>query len=91
MTGSGGTTPCGFRLHDLRLFTRTTSKPSHRPRCSYWRKVHFLSDCGDRGPGTQIGNVDLVYEAVGHSHFALEVLKVLGINGIFVLTGIRRG
>lgn len=36
----------------------------------------------------QIGNVDLVYEAVGHSHFALEVLKVLGINGIYVLTGV---
>jgi len=40
------------------------------------------------GLAAQIGNVDLVYEAVGHSHFALEVLKVLGINGIFVLTGV---
>jgi threonine dehydrogenase-like Zn-dependent dehydrogenase len=36
----------------------------------------------------QIGNIDLVYEAVGHSHFALEVLGILGINGIFVLTGV---
>ena len=36
----------------------------------------------------QIGNIDLVYEAVGHSHFALQVLRVLGINGIFVLTGV---
>jgi glucose 1-dehydrogenase len=36
----------------------------------------------------QIGNIDLVYEAVGHSHFALEVLQVLGINGTFVLTGV---
>ncbi len=36
----------------------------------------------------QIGNIDLVYEAVGHSHFAFQVLKVLGINGIFVLTGV---
>lgn len=36
----------------------------------------------------QIGNVDVVYEAVGHSHFALEVLRVLGINGIYVLTGV---
>lgn len=35
-----------------------------------------------------IGNADLVYEAVGHSHFALEALKVLGTNGIFVLTGV---
>ena len=36
----------------------------------------------------EIGNIDLVYEAVGHSHFALEVLQALGTNGIFVLTGI---
>jgi len=36
----------------------------------------------------QMGNIDLTYEAVGHSHFALEALQVLGINGIFVLTGV---
>jgi glucose 1-dehydrogenase len=36
----------------------------------------------------QAGNIDLVYEAVGHSHFALEALPRLGINGIFVLTGV---
>jgi glucose 1-dehydrogenase len=36
----------------------------------------------------QMGNIDLIYEAVGHSHFALEALQVLGTNGIFVLTGV---
>jgi glucose 1-dehydrogenase len=36
----------------------------------------------------QMGNIDLVYEAVGHSHFALQALQVLGANGIFVLTGV---
>jgi len=36
----------------------------------------------------KIGNVDLVYEAVGHSHFALQAVRVLGTNGIFVLTGV---
>ena len=36
----------------------------------------------------QIGNIDLVYEAVGHSHFALQALQVPGTNGIFVLTGV---
>jgi glucose 1-dehydrogenase len=35
-----------------------------------------------------IGNIDLIYEAVGQSHFALEALQVLGTNGIFVLTGV---
>ena len=36
----------------------------------------------------RIGNIDLVYEAVGHSHFALQALHVLGTNGIFVVTGV---
>jgi threonine dehydrogenase-like Zn-dependent dehydrogenase len=36
----------------------------------------------------KIGNIDLIYEAVGHSHFALAALRVLGTNGIFVLTGV---
>jgi glucose 1-dehydrogenase len=34
------------------------------------------------------GNIDVIYEAVGHSHFALEALQVLGTNGIYVLTGV---
>jgi threonine dehydrogenase-like Zn-dependent dehydrogenase len=36
----------------------------------------------------QIGNIDLIYEAVGHSHFALEALQHLGQNGIYILTGV---
>jgi glucose 1-dehydrogenase len=40
------------------------------------------------GLAERMGNIDLIYEAVGHSHFALEALKVLGTNGIFVLTGV---
>ncbi len=40
-----------------------------------------------------IGNIDLVYEAVGASSLAFEVMQVLGTNGIFVFTGVpgRRG
>jgi glucose 1-dehydrogenase len=36
----------------------------------------------------QVGNVDVVYEAAGQSHFALQAVRVLGTNGIFVLTGV---
>jgi threonine dehydrogenase-like Zn-dependent dehydrogenase len=36
----------------------------------------------------QIGNIDVIYEAVGHSHFALQALRVLGTNGLYVLTGV---
>jgi threonine dehydrogenase-like Zn-dependent dehydrogenase len=36
----------------------------------------------------QVGPIDLVYEAAGHSLLALEVLHALGPNGIYVLTGV---
>ena len=36
----------------------------------------------------RIGNIDLVYEAVGVAKISFEVMKVLGTNGIFVFTGI---
>lgn len=36
----------------------------------------------------RVGNIDLVYEAVGAARISFQVLKVLGTNGIFVFTGI---
>jgi threonine dehydrogenase-like Zn-dependent dehydrogenase len=41
----------------------------------------------------QVGQIDLVYEAVGASQIAFDVLRVLGTNGIFVFTGVpaRKG
>jgi glucose 1-dehydrogenase len=36
----------------------------------------------------EMGNIDLIYEAVGHSDFALAALRVLGQNGFFILTGV---
>lgn len=40
-----------------------------------------------------VGPIDLVYEAVGASQLAFDVLRVLGTNGIFVFTGVpaRKG
>lgn len=35
-----------------------------------------------------IGNIDLVYEAVGASSLAFEVLRVLGTNSVFIFTGV---
>jgi threonine dehydrogenase-like Zn-dependent dehydrogenase len=35
-----------------------------------------------------IGGIDVVYEAVGASRLAFDVLRVLGANGIFVFTGV---
>ncbi len=36
----------------------------------------------------EVGNIDLVYEGVGLSKISYDVMKVLGMNGIFVFTGI---
>jgi glucose 1-dehydrogenase len=36
----------------------------------------------------RVGNIDLVYEAVGVSSISYRVLSILGLNGIFVFTGI---
>ncbi|MEQ1858572.1 MAG: glucose 1-dehydrogenase [Chthoniobacteraceae bacterium] len=34
------------------------------------------------------GNIDLVYEAVGEGNVTFEVMRELGINGVFIMTGI---
>jgi len=36
----------------------------------------------------RIGNIDLVYEAVGTAKISYDVLRVLGLNGVYVFTGI---
>lgn len=36
----------------------------------------------------EVGQIDLVYEAVGASRVAFDVMRVLGTNGIFVFTGV---
>jgi threonine dehydrogenase-like Zn-dependent dehydrogenase len=35
-----------------------------------------------------VGNIDLIYEAVGEGSLTFDVMRVLGINGVFILTGI---
>jgi threonine dehydrogenase-like Zn-dependent dehydrogenase len=41
----------------------------------------------------QVGSIDVVYEAVGASSLAFEVLPYLGTNGVFIFTGVpgRKG
>jgi glucose 1-dehydrogenase len=36
----------------------------------------------------EVGNVDFVYEALGVASVTFDVLKILGLNGVFVFTGI---
>jgi glucose 1-dehydrogenase len=41
----------------------------------------------------EIGNIDVVYEAVGASSLAFDVMRFLGVNGVFIFTGVpgRKG
>lgn len=38
--------------------------------------------------GKYVGSIDLIYEAVGVPGITFDVLRVLGINGVYVMTGI---
>lgn len=35
-----------------------------------------------------VGNIDLIYEATGASQLSFQALAVLGVNGVFVFTGV---
>ena len=76
------------RLHHLCLLTRGAPQPADRPGHRHRGDLRLLPDRDVPDLAAQMGNIDLVYEAVGHSHFALQALQVLGTNGIFVLTGV---
>ncbi|MSU61701.1 MAG: hypothetical protein EXS31_04765 [Pedosphaera sp.] len=36
----------------------------------------------------RVGNIDVIYEAAGRSDFSFQVLEMLGLNGVFIFTGI---
>jgi threonine dehydrogenase-like Zn-dependent dehydrogenase len=36
----------------------------------------------------RVGNIDLAYEATGNSRVTFDLLRVLGTNGVFVMTGV---
>jgi threonine dehydrogenase-like Zn-dependent dehydrogenase len=38
--------------------------------------------------GALVGNIDLAYEATGNSRVTFDLLRVLGTNGVFVMTGV---
>jgi threonine dehydrogenase-like Zn-dependent dehydrogenase len=46
-------------------------------------KTHSIDQLRDR-----VGNIDLAYEATGNSRVTFDLLRVLGTNGIFVMTGV---
>ncbi len=51
-------------------------------------KLVSAEDVPPAGLGEIVGNIDLVYEAMGASATSFQVLPVVGANGIFVFTGV---
>jgi threonine dehydrogenase-like Zn-dependent dehydrogenase len=50
---------------------------------------HFVSsDTPLAELARQVGNIDLVYEATGAAKVSFDALGVLGVNGVFVFTGV---
>ena len=84
--GAMATTVAGFRTY---LYSREIPPTPRTDLVAALGATYLSSQVTAPAELTaEIGNVDLVYEAVGHSHFAFEVLQVLGQNGIYVLTGV---
>ena len=52
--------------------------------------AHFVSATTKTLPqlAAELGNIDLFYEATGAAGLAFQALAVLGVNGVFVFTGV---
>jgi threonine dehydrogenase-like Zn-dependent dehydrogenase len=51
-------------------------------------KYLSAEELGTKEVGEHIGNIDLVYEATGAPGLAFEMLGILGVNGVYVFTGV---
>lgn len=91
LLGALALTAAGFRTT---VYSRT-SPGSNKPDLVRSFGANYLDaeEVPIRSLPDRIGSIDLVYEAVGASRPAFEMLEVLGTNGIFVFTGVpgRRG
>lgn len=76
----------GFRVF---IYSRSP-KPNFKADIAEQIGVEYISnkEVGPEELATHVGNIDLIYEAVGEGHLTFDVMRVLGINGVFIFTGI---
>lgn len=76
----------GFSTH---VYSRT---PAPNPKATLVESFGARYTSSEEVPPSELpavlGNVDLVYEAVGASKVAFEMMASLGTNGIFIFTGV---
>jgi threonine dehydrogenase-like Zn-dependent dehydrogenase len=78
-------------IEGFRVFVYSRSpKPNFKADIAAQIGVEYISSVEVSADelARRVGNIDLVYEAVGEGHVTFEVLRVLGINGVWILTGI---
>lgn len=66
--------------------------PESNPKASMVRSIEGTYISAESAPvaglSKRIGNIDVVYEAVGASRLAFQIMEVLGTNGVFIFTGV---
>lgn len=74
---------------DTYVYSRS-KKPNPKAEIVESFGVPYISalEVGPEQLAERIGNIDVVYEAIGTAVNSFDVLRVLGQNGIFVFTGI---
>jgi threonine dehydrogenase-like Zn-dependent dehydrogenase len=76
------------------LYSRTPAATElERMVTSFGAKFVHAETATPADLAAQVGNVDVVYEAVGASSLAFEMMQHLGTNGVFIFTGVpgRKG
>ncbi|MAS76099.1 MAG: hypothetical protein CMO57_06845 [Verrucomicrobiales bacterium] len=84
-----GAMKCVIEGFDTYVYSRSKS-PNPKAELVEQIGAKYFSkyDISPQELSEKVGNIDLIYEAVGGSEFAFDVLQVLGTNGVFVFTGI---
>ncbi len=84
-----GAMKCVIEGFDTYVYSRSKSpNPKSDLVEQIGAKYYSKYDISPQELASEVGNIDLIYEAVGGSEFAFDVLQVLGTNGVFVFTGI---
>lgn len=84
-----GAMVCVLNGFDTYVYSRSP-KPNEKSEIieSFGATYVSTADTSPAELADRVGSIDLVYEAVGVSKTSFEVMMHLGINGIFVFTGI---
>ena len=89
LLGAMGLVEAGFETW---VYSRA---PEPNAKAAIARAIGATYVCSEEEPVDQfarrLGNVDLIYEAMGAPQAAFDALRLLGSNGVYAFTGVPRG